>query len=70
VIQAIPDNLLVIKNMIQESFNINQRTIHEIMEAMRTKEGGLNVFSLMRDRDLFLELMSQLEKKQRYNYKH
>jgi hypothetical protein len=48
--------------MIQESFNINQRTIHEIMDTMRTIEGGLNVFSLMRDRHIFLELMSQLEK--------
>jgi hypothetical protein len=62
VIQAITDNLLIIKNMIQESFNINQSTIHEIMEAVRTKEGELNIFSLTRDRDIFLELMSQLEK--------
>jgi hypothetical protein len=62
VVQAISENLTIIKNMIQESFNLNQNAIHKIEQTIKKKDEKLNLRDLTQDRDFFLELMSQTEK--------
>jgi hypothetical protein len=62
ILKLIPDDLMIIKNMVQESFNQNQIMIQSIKDSISKGNNKLELLRVTHMRDFFSELTNETEK--------